>query len=434
MRILLLNPPIYDFSAYDFWLKPLGLLTVAATLADNAELTLFDFLDRSSPLMPLVKERTTDPFNRGKFFAQQLPKPKPLATVPRKYHRFGIPREHFQTWLNTQPQFDAVLMQTTMTYWYPGVKEVIEDVRQTNPSAKIILGGPYATICPDHAYSIGADFVISASNLSPLYDLLKLTPSRSLPPWHLYPKLTSAAMKLTRGCPCKCTYCSVPVFEPNFSVKPLNDTIEEFDHLVKRGVTDIAFYDDALLFDPQGTLTAFLKYAIDTNKKLNAENCKTVNFHTPNALHAGFITPDLANLLVRSGFQTLYLGFESNSSQWQARTGAKVTAPRFASAVENLVSAGAQRNNIIAYLILGHPASDLQQLEASMRFVNDLGIRVMLAEFSPIPSPPDGELARALVDLSEPLNHNKTAWPITFLGADRVNHFKSLCHNLNSKI
>jgi hypothetical protein len=29
LKILLVNPPIYDFSAYDFWLKPYGLLRVA---------------------------------------------------------------------------------------------------------------------------------------------------------------------------------------------------------------------------------------------------------------------------------------------------------------------------------------------------------------------------------------------------------------------
>ena len=31
-RILLVNPPIYDFAAYDFWLKPYGLLSVAGRL------------------------------------------------------------------------------------------------------------------------------------------------------------------------------------------------------------------------------------------------------------------------------------------------------------------------------------------------------------------------------------------------------------------
>jgi hypothetical protein len=45
-RILLVNPPTYDFSAYDFWLKPHGMLRVAGFLRGEAEFHLFDFLDR----------------------------------------------------------------------------------------------------------------------------------------------------------------------------------------------------------------------------------------------------------------------------------------------------------------------------------------------------------------------------------------------------
>ena len=29
-KILLVNPPIYDFTAYDFWLKPYDLLSIAS--------------------------------------------------------------------------------------------------------------------------------------------------------------------------------------------------------------------------------------------------------------------------------------------------------------------------------------------------------------------------------------------------------------------
>ena len=40
-KILLVNPPIFDFSAYDFWLKPYGMLRVGGLLREVAELSLF---------------------------------------------------------------------------------------------------------------------------------------------------------------------------------------------------------------------------------------------------------------------------------------------------------------------------------------------------------------------------------------------------------
>jgi len=69
-----------------------------------------------------------------------------------------------------------------------------------------------------------------------------------------------------------------------------------------------------------------------------------------------------------------------------------------------------------------------------MRFVNSLGIRGMLADFSPIPGTPDGEYCRRWVDMDEPLMHNKTAFPIIFLGFEETNRLKDLQRNLNRSL
>ncbi|MDI6889520.1 MAG: hypothetical protein QMC83_01070 [Thermodesulfovibrionales bacterium] len=46
-RILLVNPWIYDFAAFNFWLRPLGLLKVAEYFSSFVtELTLIDCLER----------------------------------------------------------------------------------------------------------------------------------------------------------------------------------------------------------------------------------------------------------------------------------------------------------------------------------------------------------------------------------------------------
>ncbi|MEO0235942.1 MAG: hypothetical protein ABIM02_04375 [candidate division WOR-3 bacterium] len=40
MRVLLVNPPVYDFALHDFWLKPYGLLRIASSMK-KAEYLLF---------------------------------------------------------------------------------------------------------------------------------------------------------------------------------------------------------------------------------------------------------------------------------------------------------------------------------------------------------------------------------------------------------
>ena len=427
-KVLLVNPPIYDFAAYDFWLKPHGILGVGGQLRSIADLRLFDYMDRLCPDFDPAIRKKIDSFGTGPYPFRKIPNPAVLKDIPRYFRRFGLPRHIFKEFLTNNPSFDIVLIQTVMTYWYLGYKEVIEDIRHYSPQAKIVLGGFYATACPEHAKTLGADAVISGDDLSSLWQLIGQTPPTEshLPAWELYPKLSTATMTLTRGCPFQCSYCYVPQSGIGFQARPLDECLAELDQLINLGVKNIAFYDDALLFQAEKILLPFMKSAID--KKLN------INFHTPNALHARYITPDIAKMMVTAGTKTFHLGFESRSEAFQDRTGSKVVSDDLATAVEYLRSAGAEPQHIIAYEILGHPLMNLQQLESSMQLANSLGIRVMLSDFSPIPGTPDGELCRNYTDLDEPLNHNKTAFPVRFLGFNKVNYYKDLCRKLNRSV
>lgn len=426
-RILLVNPPVYDFSAYDFWLKPYGLLRVGGTLRDKADLSLFDFLDRFHAAAPQAEHLRSDEWGRGEFHSEIVAKPEVLEEVPRRFRRFGIPRERFVEFLRGGPGFDFALVETSMTWWYPGVREVIETLRARSPGTRIVLGGFYATAMPDHARSLGADLVVEGRDLSPLLPFLGLEGDLAQPAlYEGYAELHSAAMKLTDGCPLRCTYCAVPRFYPGFETRPTGEVLAELDLILSRGCTNVAFYDDALLHRPEDSLVPFLDEVLRRDLR--------VSFHTPNALHVKLLTRELAELMVRGGFKTFYLGFESASADWQRETGGKASAEDFARAVENLRAAGAEAAGITAYIIVGHPRDGTQDVEGAMRFAHSLGVRVMLAEFSPIPGTPDGDEAAKLVDLSEPLNHNKTAFAIRRLGDAEVSRLKQLSRELNARL
>jgi radical SAM superfamily enzyme YgiQ (UPF0313 family) len=426
-KILLVNPPIYDFAAYDFWLRPYGLLTVAGYLREKADFKLFDYLDRRHPFVLAHEKLASDRWERGRFYCENIQRPAVLEVIPRHFRRLGLPRHMFADFLASEKPFDLVFIQTTMTYWYQGTREVIEDIRRTSPKAKIVLGGNYVTLCPDHAQMLGANFLVRGRGLKPLWEYLQISPDLDQPPlWELYPELTVGALKLTDGCPFKCTYCSVPKVYGKFKSRSVEHSLAELELLHECGAKNIAFYDDALLFEAKKALIPFLEGVIGRNLK--------VNFHDPNALNARFVTASLADLMVRAGFKTFYLGFESASVQWQKITGSKVFSEELQRAVEYLIAAGAEPADITAYQILGHPQINIQELEKSMRFVHSLGIRGMLADFSPIPGTPDGEFCRKWVDMDEPLMHNKTAFPVILLGFDETNRLKDLQRRLNRSI
>lgn len=411
MRILLVNPPIYDFTAFDFWLRPYGMMRVAGQIPDSCALAFFDYLT--------VSKR--DAWGRGRFACADVPKPAPLRDIPRAFHRYGRPRAEFQDFLHTQ-SFDAVLIQTLMTYWYPGVREVIEDIRKLQPSATIVLGGVYATLCAPHARSLGADLIIEGAELGPLWQSLSITPRKGIP-YRPAEYADVGVIKITEGCPFRCTYCSAPLLWPGFAARPIADCLDEFSRLVSAGARNISFYDDALLFRADQILIPFLESAIKSKSN--------ILFHTPNALNARFMTPDLAQLMVKAGFASFFFGLESHDPLWQRSTGGKIGPDEFAAAVNHLRAAGA--GSIVAYIIAGHPGQDSQDIERSLHFAHQCGARVMLSEFSPIPGTIDGDRSGQWADLKEPLSHNKTAFAVRRLGVDYLNRLKGLSRSLNSQ-
>jgi len=299
-RILLVNPPVHDFAAYDFWLKPYGLLSVAGYLRGKAHFRLFDYLDRLHPFMARQKALASDRWGRGRFYEQRIDNPPCLEQIPRYFRRFGLPRNLFQDFIAREKRFDFALVQTTMTYWYPGVEEVIQDIRKISPPTKIVLGGNYVTLCSGHAKNFRADLLVRGTNLEPLWKYLGIEPDLNQPAlWEAYEKLRVGALKLSDGCPFECTYCSVPQVYGRFKARPLERSLAELVLLAKCGAKNIAFYDDALLFKPEEVLVPFLNELM--RRGIN------VNLHSPNALNARFVTKDLARLMVQAGFKTFYL-------------------------------------------------------------------------------------------------------------------------------
>ncbi|MBE9570101.1 MAG: radical SAM protein, partial [Proteobacteria bacterium] len=164
--LILINPWICDFAAYDLWSKPLGLLYLAGYLRYcGFRIHLIDCLDVHHPGMKGDKSMEKPKrrlYGTGKFWRQEVPKPLPLSVVPRPYSRYGLSLNVFVEELNKIRKPAAILVTSLMTYWYPGVKEVISLARKVHPGVPIILGGIYARLCHNHArQNMQADRIVT---------------------------------------------------------------------------------------------------------------------------------------------------------------------------------------------------------------------------------------------------------------------------------
>lgn len=143
---LLINPWPYDFAAFDLWAKPLGLLYLASLIRKSGyRVHLIDCTDRAHPR---IKNRyfKSQHYGTGHYYSEEIPKPKALEWVPRRYKRYGIPREEIIKEFQTLPYKPvAILITSRMTYWYPGVIEMIWLCREHFQNTPVVLGGllPY---------------------------------------------------------------------------------------------------------------------------------------------------------------------------------------------------------------------------------------------------------------------------------------------------
>ncbi len=392
MKALLVNPWICDFAAYDLWLKPFGLLRVASVLRRwGWETALLDCLDRFDPCLEAAGGGALprrDPYGRGKFFKTPVEKPEPIAGVERPYYRYGLPRELALRRLKEMEKPDLILLGTTMTYWYPGYFSTIAFLRETLPEVPVVLGGLYPLLCSEHARDqSGADVITTRGDWQELADLVAgcgfphpdpPAGDEITPDYDLLRDRRALAIRTGLGCPHSCSYCAASRLEPVIRRRRPEALAGELTGYRRRyGTTDIAFYDNALLYDSPHHLDRILSLVLEGGIGLR--------FHTPNGLHARFLTPITAGLMQAAGFIQPRISLESSSHKRQDRTGGKVSNRDLVRALEYLEGAGYRRAEIIVYLMLGLPGQVPEEVERDIRFVNTLGATVSLAAFSPIP-------------------------------------------------
>ncbi|MEJ2251891.1 MAG: hypothetical protein P8Y97_19810 [Candidatus Lokiarchaeota archaeon] len=131
-----------------------------------------------------------------------------------------------------------ILITSYFTYWSKYVKETVSYYRNIYPEAKIIVGGIYASLMPDHCKEYtGCDEIYigvhqEAEKCKPAYHYLEKH----------YGFKDYQILHTSRGCIRKCGFCGVYKIEPEFTFKK---SIK--NEIVSR---KLIFYDNNLLANP----------------------------------------------------------------------------------------------------------------------------------------------------------------------------------------
>jgi radical SAM superfamily enzyme YgiQ (UPF0313 family) len=440
LQVLLINPPIYDVSAFGFWSSPLGLLYVGAVLRQNGmDVALLDCVKE-------VEERRADD-GRAPFVKQKVPVPEVLRGTGETFRRYGLPEDQVALRLRGMPDPDLVLITCIMTYWYQGAAEMVRVSRQIFPSAKIVVGGVYPSLCHEHAaaHMRGANLVVGRNGLTQLYPFIEEAFQCTLPfkpfpddletmpypVFDLYDERPFVPLLTSVGCAYKCTYCATSYLRPRIARRTPDNVLREIEHWHDRGVSRFALYDDNFLFKAH----AYSKPLLASIARLPFEPA----FYNPNALNAALVDRESAALLKRAGFREVRIGLETVEPALMSTTGGKVSLDVFERAVAALREEGFVGSSVKAYVLAGLPRQRREEVVRAVDYAAALGVYVSLAEYTPIPHTPMVEqnlhLARYPVT-KEPLFQNNALFPFAWEGFTEgdMNRLKSYTRKKNDNL
>jgi hypothetical protein len=378
---LVINPHATDFKLYDEWMHPIGLYFLVDLLCQNGfEVRFFNCLQRS----PGDKSKR---YGTGDFSCLEIDKPPVYRSIPRNYKVYGRPSAELQTFLASTPRPDLICIGSMMTYWLPGVTFTVETVAVAYPDVPTVIGGiaarlmPQATaaMMPRHVMVnpsvLGNGTIMVHPSLPPLAikTPLSLRPGLEmlLRPFH-GPILTSL------GCPMVCSYCASGFLQGPFRRRQQETVIAETVSLACNcGVEDFAFYDDALLHDPDHRVFALL----DAFHHLP----QPIRLHAPNGLHLRYIDDRLAQRMKIAGFATLRFGYESGATLHVGDTSGKSSREQARTGIACLLKAGFKAGSIGIYVMAGLPDQLPVQVLEEIDFLLSLGVKPKPVWLSPVP-------------------------------------------------
>lgn len=193
--------------------------------------------------------------------------------------------QHFPDFYPSQ-----IKITSLFTYWSNYVWESVKFYKENYPKAKIIVGGIYASLMPEHCKQSGCDEVFvgvdeKVEKFKPAYDLVNVD---------------YQIVHTSRGCLRRCKFCGTWKIEPEFAYKKsIKDEICS---------NRIIFYDNNLLANPH--IKDILK------ELMNAKhNGRVVYSESQCGIDGRLLTPEVAKLLKQARFLNPRIAWDHGYNQ-----------------------------------------------------------------------------------------------------------------------
>jgi len=277
-----------------------------------------------------------------------------LLKLATHYRRNGFHVELVHGLRRPKREPTVVLVTSLFTYWSSYVHEAVKHYRALYPKAKIVVGGIYASLMPEHCAKSGCDEVFVGLHKE----------AEKCPPDLRLARTDYQVLHASRGCLRRCEFCGVRLLEPEFAPK---STIKAE---VKR--RKLVFYDNNFLANPH--IETILNELAAIRIQGRAVICESQS-----GFDARLITPRIAEMLKRAHFIYPRVAWDGGMAQ-------KRIAQR---AIKALLSAGYRPRDISVYMLYNHSLG-FDILKRKVRACKAWGVQVADCRFRPLNSASDG--------------------------------------------
>lgn len=267
-----------------------------------------------------------------------------------------------------------VYVSSMFTYWYKPVWDAVRIYKTMFPAAKVMLGGIYATLCPEHAKKSGADEVCVGE-----HSLAKTFPPNPL----LLPYKTDFAYCMTSyGCSGNCKFCAThKLYGIGIRQRPVNDVVSEITLQHTRGFRKIYFGDDDLLFRAD-------KHFIPIMRRVKHLGMR---YYVYGGLQSRWVTKEIAQIFKTHKFEMLSFGFESVSSDVlkKMNRGGLGGVTALDNALTLLKRAKFKLENVMVFFMIGLPYQTEDDMYNTLGYIVKKGVWAQPQRWSPIPGTDD---------------------------------------------
>lgn len=437
--ILLIQPPIRDFYLTKKRTIPYGLSSIAAVLIQKG--FSVDIVDGLATKKSHILDFPEEMAYLKRFYGK--PDRSPFAL----FHHFRHFGYHFETIGKIAKESGAYLVgiSSLFTAYSEVAIQTAETIKTFHPDCKIVLGGHHPTAMPREAMeSKAVDFLIRGEgepampvfadairNNKDLKDIpgivfrnqdgsLHVSPPAVMADLDEYPPPSihfikqsfyrrknsgSSVIVSSRGCPMKCSYCSIGASGPQYRRRRVDSVVREMETaVVNHNVRFVDFEDENLSLEKNW----FLQLLSEIRKRLGSYD---IELRAMNGMFPPSLDEEVIFAMKASGFKALNLSLGSASKDQLKRFSRPDVRDSFERAVAIAERAGLET---VSYIIAGTPDQTPSDTVNDLLYLAKRNTIAGVSIFYPSPGSPDFEKCREYGILPEKFSlMRSTAFPIS---------------------